>query len=444
MRFLLVVFISQAIIITTALGQASAHKEIWLSKLEPKSPNQTDDINALIYKPGRSKSFNWTGASGQPPNSWSPTGGSYMAYAPDGKLVQQTDTFFGSNYLTRNLFSYDNQNRQTERLSQFYDAQSQVWNNSYRSVTLFDAQGSRRENRDESWLNGSWVINYGYRDSIVYNQQNSLQEIIRKDWNSSVGSWLNDGRELWQYGPNNQPNEVLLQEWNGSAFVDSNRVINIVWDSWGGIFANSILLSYTFQKKVGPNWVDSERCTQTYGQNGSRIISFQVFENEQWKDDRRYSELFDSYGNQTLNCNEEFSLNQWDTTYCDKFLHLYDADGRILESVRQNYQNSINGFVNSSKQVFSQHQGYVSSAGLLAGSVDLLSIRPNPVAAGASFGLLANEGLLSIVDGLGRFVFAKSITAEERIPTSGYQPGLYQLIFKDRTGKISRGRLVVE
>ncbi len=446
----------------------------FLKRIGSQTGLQAASVQSQFSLPGKEKRYIWS-------NGWVDAGGSVFTYTANGKPLIVTDTgfFFFNSYINRYTYTYDNLGRETQALNQCYDEDSLSFLNCGRSVTIYDAQGSMQETRSDNWSSGAWNTVFGFQQIRTYNIQNKVTENVKKFWNQTSAVWepqaktsyeydaqsrlsifsdmkwaanqfVNDEKTTFQYGANNQPNQALIQVWNGTAFVDSNRIIDLVWNDWTGNLETSSILSYVLQKKEGASWVNDEKVTNVIGMNASQINLTQKFVNGQWQNDSRSSELFDAYNNIIFGINEEYDpvLAKWDTLeMSSKYQRIYDANGRQLESVEISYRNiagvdqtPVYGWGYGVKKVYSQHQVFTDVKSNKSGA---LRLSPNPVLSGASFRADV-EGDLVILDITGRKVDSRPISDGDYISTAGIKPGIYQVIIQENSGKISRQKLIIQ
>lgn len=426
--------------------------------------NQTENIQTNLYKPGRSLNYFWNVFD------WQYTGNSTMTYTPVGNLSVKIDSGFSYRKTT---YTYDNNQRETEKLEQNFNSLTMLWENDRREVNIFEGQGELLENRSEQWSGNDWAIVYGEKhirsyspqnllledlqktwdvmDSawvneyleteFLYDNQSRLQSYVSKGWNDTI--WENEEKSIWSYGPDNKPSQVILQEWNGSSFVDSTRIIDISWNYWSGNLSQSEPAQYTMQKLIGGNWVNFMRFTITGDQNGSQTFLNEIFLDGNWVPSGRTRLLIDDQLNPVVNISEIYnpvSLS-FDTAFCMSFQNTYDTQGRILEQVVSYWDADLHILEPMSRQVFSQHQVFT---GMLSFESARLGLSPNPVRSGVPFRLDASSGNLSIQDMQGRTIYSGKIELQGQISTAGMQPGVYQVLLKNAQGLVSRSRLLVE
>ena len=450
-----------------SLESTGKDKDIFLRRFQKNPANQVESTNTLLYKPGKSVNYFWN------QTDWMMAGTSRMTYTMSGRISSRIDSSGFSKGKT--IHTYDSQDRETEQLNQSYNSFSQTWENSSRNVTIYDNQGNTQERRSENWSGTTWEINYGSRDLRTYNGQNLLTEHLQKEWNNIASDWanmnldtdflydgqsrlqnytsktwnsiqwVNDEKSLWNYGMDNKPNQVTLQSWNGNAFVDSNRVIDITWLYWSGNLDNSAPQQYTMQKLFNGNWTNFQRYSRTMGMNGSESTSMEIFVNNAWVFSQRYSSSFDEQQNMVIQLDESYDMGlaAWDTTYAYYNQNTYDAQGRILETIVNNWDNTLNVFEKMMRSVFSEHSVFTGNQLLYASSKDL-EIVPNPANAGEFVQVSGLEGNYSISDLTGRQRLSGFVSGKGSFSTEGLSPGIYFLLFQPSKGKPLSSRLVVK
>lgn len=449
-----------------ALESSGAAKDNFFRRFQKNPGQRVESSNTLLYKPGKSVNYFWN------QTDWMLTGTAHTTYTMSGRISTRIDSGFSN---MKTIYTYDSQDRETQQLIQNFNPISQNWENTSRSVTIYDNQGNVQERRSENWSGTAWLINFGSRDLRTYNGQNLLTEHLRKEWNNNASDWVNtnldtdfqydgqmrlqnytsriwdtiqwvnDEKSLWNYGMDNKPNQVTIQSWNGNAFVDSTRIIDITWFNWNGGIDNSSPQNYTMQKVINGNWANFQRYTVTMGMNGSQSTSIEIFVNNAWVFSERFSSSFDEQQNMVIQLNESYDMGlaAWDTTYAFYNQNTYDAQGRILETISYNWDNTLNVFEKMMRSVFSEHSVFTGKQLLYANSKDL-EIVPNPANAGEFVQVSGLDGKYSISDLAGRQRLSGFVSGKGSFSTEGLSPGIYCLLFQPSKGKPQSSRLIVK
>lgn len=438
-----------------AMAQPSQENLNRFQKKFRKSGNiQTESIQTNLYKPGKSLNYFWNAFD------WMFTGNSLMTYTPSGKISTRIDSGF---FYRKTSYTYDAEQRETERLEQNYNSGTSLWENDQREVNMFDAQGALQENRTDQWNGASWFPMNGEKHIRNYNPQNlllediqqtwnmmdsvwvndymeteyvydglsRLQSYISKNWNDSASVWVNEEKSVWQYGTDNKPSQVILQEWNGSAFVDSVRITDISWNFWNGNLLQSDPAQYTMQKLAGGNWVNNMRFTITRDLNGSYTYLNELYVNGNWVPASRMRFLFDEQQNPVVSINENYNPGtlSFDTAFCTSFQSTYDNQGRILEQVVYHWDADLHQLEPMSKQEFSQHSMFTSFSS--ASSLQAFRAVPNPVLSGSSLSIPGASGIYRIRNVSGASVQSGLFETGGTLSTESLLPGLYLIEFQN-------------
>jgi hypothetical protein len=420
-------------------------------KIFPKRKiSRTESVASNLYKPGKSLNYYWNALD------WQLTGHSLMTYTPVGKLATKIDSGF---MYRKTSYTYDAEQRETERLDQNFNYVNSLWENFHREVHIFDSQGAIQENRTEQWIGNSWSMQSGEKHNRNYNPQNllledvqlswsmqnsvwqndymetaflydgqsRLQSYVSKDWADSV--WVNQEKSLWQYGPDNKPNQVILQDWNGTAFVDSTRIIDISWNYWNGNLSQSDPSQYTMQKLIGGNWTNSMRFTITRDLNGSVTYLNEVFFNSSWMPSTRMRSVFDDQQNPVVMINEDYNPGtlSFDTSFCISYQNTYDNQGRILVQILNNWDSDLHQFEPAAKQEFSQHSMFTSANTRRTNS--RLKATPNPVLSGSSLRIPGASGTYQIRTMTGQLIRAGELRYDSSVSTKSLSTGIYIIDF---------------
>ena len=421
-------------------------------------------ISSGIYKPGKALNYLWNSFD------WFFTGTSVMTYTPFGKLASKTDSSFS---VARSLYTYDDQQRETEKLDQQYNPVSLSWDNWQRTVTVYDAMGEQQEYRNESWNGLAWSITWGNKDLITYNGQNHPTLRLQKNWSQAdnawvneykdssfvydaqnrlqsfvsskwdTNQWLNEEKTLWQYGADNKPNQVIIQEWNGSAFVDSTRIVDIIWDFWNGNFYQCMPSRFTMQKLVNGNWVNFQRNTTTMGANGSEESLYEIYIGGTWVPQSKNSYLIDDQQNPVHSLYLTYNPGSaaFDTTYITYYENSYDGQGRILSQVMYGWDQDLHQLRKMSKAEFSAHSVFTAA---LSNRIENEPFAfPNPVQAGQGLNLEGASGNFRLLDRQGKLVRSGSIAAEKTLDTGNLLPGLHLLQVQRRDGTVASLKIAV-
>jgi hypothetical protein len=360
-----------------AQGQTTARSSIktLLSLNQPQHDRHasTDKahrgINADITVPGRAVEHSWNSST----NRWQ--GGTIMTYTHDARgntsQIVFTDSV-SSQPSSRELYTYNLRKQITEETYQEWVGSAYV--NEERYQYTYDAQGNFTLQIGQVWSGTSWTTRSGYRFINTYNTANVLTSRTAEELNTSTGVWEPDRRIIYTVDANNRWAEIVYQEWENGAYVNDGRTRNITWYDWA-----NLLPSYLEdQEWNGSAWVDDQRSTVVYQSNGSYVETQQKFTAPStWVNDDRITNTYDNFGNLILDEQiESWDNNAWRIVTSDRFLLSYTATNQVRRAVEQEYDTSLNRYVNSEVTTYGSFVtlGTRRATGLEAAA----SLYPNP------------------------------------------------------------------
>jgi len=151
----------------------------------------------------------------------------------------------------KNLYTYDENNNQTEMLNQNWDGSA--WVNDWKNLYTFDENNNLSRSINQDWENSAWVDDWN--NYYTYDENNNITERLSQNWNDSV--WVNEWKNLYTYDGNNNPMNFLHQTWNGSAWINDYNynylysIVTAVDDDLNPI--NDYVLSNNYPNPFNPS-----------------------------------------------------------------------------------------------------------------------------------------------------------------------------------------------
>jgi hypothetical protein len=462
----------------TVVAQNTANKklmEVFNQKKKHKTKQAISQAAkvATVVHPGKSANYSWY---------FNDT--SVYAYNPQSWLISETRRL--NTPISRVVNTYDAKARVIEELVQNYNSVSNLWENSSRSVFVYDAKDNLTESRYETFTT-QWDILFGEKYQYTYDMQGRTTEIIYSSWDWNTNQWEINGREtafvyngnnLTQYdsqiwngssydndgrtvlvytAPSNIPLEAEFKTWSGSNFESDLRLINLSFQNWCGMFCEETALkSGTIQVWGTPlanQWNIQSRINITYDVFGG-FVNLQesyTYTNSTWQNDYRYSEFFDTKYNYT-GFKEEFWDNvnvAWETDYEEKEIHTYNPSNQITQTIWQ-YLDSWSGQLeNDMKKEYFDFQTF-TAVNELKNDIRL-SIYPNPCM-GECFIEYINSGnmdagylTLRLMDVHGKEVYSTPLKESRiKIETNTLPSGVYFYQLNSASQSLKTGKLIVE
>ena len=360
------------------------------ARLANRGPLQT------VSRPGRGVLYEWDDNT----QAWSTTP-TVETYLYDSRANVILETFADSataQPLSRNLYTYDAQGRNTEEL--FQEWLSGAWTNESRYIVAYDAQGNPTQELDQQWQNGTWATRRGSQYVNTYTN-NVLTEQIIKDWDNGV--FVNDQRLLFAVA-NGQWTDVVQQVWELGTWENEARFTDLVWHNWPA----QQPAAYREQDWQGV-WEDEFRYAITYAANGT-VVGLEEeatsLNPTAWALSGRSTETFDSFGNELGFRFESRQGNAWVLEFEDRNLLTYTAANDVRFRVNQRFfrAGGSTAFGNEARYNYSNFQRITLGTAPAALAAQL-QLYPNPTAGSATLtlpGLRAGEVQVDVLNALGQ------------------------------------------
>lgn len=336
------------------------------------------------------------------------------------KAIKNTKSFFSAN---------QNTSLAHKKKTYQWNATTENWEYYSENNYEYDADGRIILEERRELIDNVMELVYGYKleiDSInpnkeiitqkLYNfnlkvYENMGKEIITKEnglnvemvymtWDGS--NWINESAEAYDYNNRSEISSIIKVKWVDNQWQNEELMYNIVWK-------NVLLMEpYSFELKTwnGNNWMNESKVEYSYSRNGGITSIGYIFEDNQWKYQYRFIDEFDSNNNRSKITFELFDQNNWIVQFENKFIHTYDSQQRLLETITQIYEG--NTWTNLIKEEYSE---YNVSTGISSEKSLAINIFPNPTTDIINFKLEENQGMakLMITDLSGRVVLENEI-----------------------------------
>lgn len=265
---------------------------------------------SAVYAPGRVVNYNWNLTT----NIWALYDTSLLAYNSQGLPIEKVSRY-GSPSSKRQI-NYDSKGRIIEEIIQSWNSFSNQWINNGRYVTLYDSNDNMIEYRSEQFdiISNQWEITWGDRYIITYNSNNWMISKVSQNWNYGLSVW-----------------------------EDSDRTI------FSAHTGSGLPTLYEMQNKVGTNWENDSRITDTYSIFGELVEEMiELWDGSAYKKDERYTNVTwhnwtgdpntNAIGSYTAQVWGSPGLNQWNTVA--RSFSNYDSYGGSV-STYQDYINAL-------------------------------------------------------------------------------------------------------
>lgn len=302
------------------------------------------------------------------------------------------------------LYFKDDKGRDTTLIFQYWNIQTNSWNNFVKVVIHFDDQDNQLFQGFYIWDQEAWVLDSGSEMAYEYDTQDRVLSITHSYymWNA----WYPDWRDLFEYEFNDLLSAMTEQYWDGveEEWVNGYReeyglinnewseVMGYVWDDWeeewvGEYWIKDIVwldfnkflwLQYIMLENDGGDWVNAYRATADY--NAMEFPLFyleEIWDGSGWVNGWRSVWEYDSFYNITLMTNEEWLDDAWEIIWGDRYTYEYDANNNIAVEY---YEVFYGGFSKSWEKIHKLESWYQDVTGISAimNAKATVSVFPNP------------------------------------------------------------------
>lgn len=438
------------------------YSSLAFSKNDNNKTHVNNDLRTSNYYPLKATNYIWNNSA------WNFTDTTLYMYTASDMVASLTKKDSTNNFISRVLNAYDVSDSLTEQLHQFW---SSGWVNNFRDTFAFDSYGNIMVRENHQWITNQWVRMSGYRYFYTYNGSGKVLTRLTVSWNTSTTVWDSSSRITSTYNGNNNVVQTIRESynvamsawqltsktdytydasfvntqatdylWNGTLWVENSRIISMVWNIWTGDVNTSRPQNYIYQLWNGSAWDDYNRLTYTYDAFGGVVQFTEVFVSGNWRNDARLSEFYDNQYNYTGIRSESWiaATAVWDTSYEYKYIHTYDINNTIIETVYQEYTSTNPVYENNTRTVYSDFVLLSVEKNSSAIKNSAIRIYPNPVTDAAE--VVAPSGMKGlyqhkIYNSLGNLERAgEEVKNNFRIQRAGLAEGLYLLHISDGKG----------
>lgn len=271
-------------------------------------------------------------------------------------------------------YTYDAANNNTGNLSQNWNTTTTVWENNDSAMCTYDAANHLISEIDLWWNTTSMVWNYQYRLEYTYTGTGNMSTYHEYTWNISSAMWDTSWQASFTYNT-------------------SDQLVTELWQYW-----------------TGTNWRDTYRYTYTY----------------------------DASGNRTSEIDELDSGSGWDTS--GKTISTdFDALGQAGTNIYQNWNPTIPAFSNSSRELYT-FNSYNKIATYNSETWDAATSSWTTDFGDVAFRFYYESYDLAVETAPNTGVYELKVypvPASDKltISASGMQPGNYEFVLLDVTGK---------
>lgn len=331
-------------------------------------------------------------------------------------------------------YSYDAQDNQLEEITQ--TGNGAPWLNEFRYLSTYDSRNQLVEEASQAWGGSAWQTTDGYRYQNTYDGPLLTEQTVQI---LNAGTYQNDTRFRYT-ASNGQWSEVVAQRWDGTAWVNEERILDLVWRDWTA----RQLTSFRVQTWLSSGqWADFQRHTLSYAPTGTLV---QLIEEAQaagtWQNFSRYTEPYDAQGSALGYRQEDWVTGGWVLTNELRAQLRYDAQNRLTRRTEQLYSPITAQFVNQQRTNFGGFQNILTATASRQPAA-LLRLYPVPATsalyvetASLPAALTAQPEIRTLTGRLVQRVTALPQPGLLRIPLPDLASGTYLLYLATSQGRV--------
>ncbi len=345
-----------------------------------------------------------------------------ITYNNDG-LPQTKHELNVSGVENKTTYEYNSNGRLTSAI-QLVKLTSQ-WDTAYIENNIYDDKGNQTSHSYIMFSSGTPVFEYKNQYENTYNTENQLTERIEKIWNEDSADYVNMNKWILTYNANGTPSSATIQEWDGSAFVNSFRVNNIVWQRWTGSIDD-------IEDEFGYGSLLKSNDEQTW--NGT---AFQPSD--------RFSATYDSKENLLEEKSEELVIANWEISFANNYIITYDTDSNMLTRISEEWNSDSAAYLYSTKEIFGEQNNPVGLKKQISTRLQA-SVYPNPATGSLNIDIPSATNVTVIITNIhGQIVSETKINnGHNQISIDGMTSGMYFYSIADSKGNTAQGKLLVQ
>ena len=207
-------------------------------------------------------------------------------------------------------------------------ANEQLVNNELDTCT-YDAKGNKLSVMIRLWANGAWTNSS--LDEYTYDVNGYILSESEATWQN--GHWTNLSRNTYTYDAMGNKLTALYEQWLNNQWTYSTRY-TWTYDAQGNN------LTYLYEQWLNEQWVNSLRFTKTYDGRGYNLIALrEKWSNEKWLKNELDSCIYDTMGNRLSIAIKAWAIEQWKDSLLEN--STYDVNNKMLSDTSYTYENGL-------------------------------------------------------------------------------------------------------
>lgn len=207
---------------------------------------------------------------------------------------------------SRLTITYNSSNQPVESINELWNAGNGVWENTLRSVNIYNSENSV-ESQNFMWENNAWVL-IG-RVTETYDTNTMVLEVVHEDYDNSTSTYTNTDRSLSEFTNFDLLDNILDYEWDT---VENEWMLQSRTSYTYNV--NQLATKMTLEDWVNNTWVNDVLETFSYDANNFLIESLRSDWNSTTSSyDTATRQLItnDSEGNPTETITQTFQFGSW-------------------------------------------------------------------------------------------------------------------------------------
>ena len=345
-------------------------------------------------------------------SSWENSQGSNYEYDSNNNLIIETGVLWNITAWEnshKDNYTYDSNNKITESLYQYWNPNTQQFEDIYRSLYTYSS-GNPTEIINQDYLGLQWENSY--KTTITYTSINKIDMVFDYDWDGS--QWVIEDRYTVTYNSNDKITQILGEEWMDPQWVNSDREL-FTYD------INNKISSTILEIWDGSNWNEEDRTDYILDASYNRTRETLFYNGDtQYKDEYAYD---------TSLVMSSFAHPFKDKTGLDYIYEDFPYTNKILSSNEFSYDISTSSFVNDVRITYNYTSSITLNTEQFEINSNALKVFPNPTSNIINIKLLNYEDTIaSIYDLSGRLILKQNLDSEiSIIDISSLSNGLYLL-----------------
>ncbi len=337
--------------------------------------------------------------------------------------TDSTHTYAGNNltYLNnRSYFTYDVYGNKSSQENQIFKFSNSTWENKERYTFSYDNNNRMTEKLKYLW-NGLW--SYDVQTVYSYNENGDIETTASRWWNTSSLTWMNSVMLTNNYDNNGNSISELIQSWNyGSATWENDYLTSYSYDA-----NNKLIQALTQQWSDSENdWVNSDRYIYTNDFNGNQIRNdWNRWGGTSWSGHARWDYTYNAANLLTGCVNSGWENETWVDYYRETYT--YDSNGNLISELTEAPYDE------TTWQNVSLLNYYISCpvTSIVNSSVgSSLAVFPNPA---TDILYIPENNKIEILDMQGTLQ-ETYVDGQQQLTISAYQAGMYILKLSDKSG----------